>query len=392
MEDTPLPVSEVDKRAFISFYNEHGVIPVSQDIRHPDFLSRRESLYKLLGVPIPSLRERDILEFGPGGGYNATALIPASPRSIVFVDASVQSLQEIRAKRDRGLFGGIIVEIIESNIFDFQSEALFDLVIIEGTVPGQTKPREMLSHAASFVTKGGYLITTTTSASSVLSEVCRRLIRPLIVENNPSFAAQVAAAEKIFKSHLTNLGTQTRPAKDWVTDVIIHKLEDNAQFIFSLLDAASATSERFEFFGSSPKFLIDDRFYKKIGRSAKKSNDLLAEQYPSLGYALLDYRVNVIESMREPITFELEDLCANLYTLHAEIINSGSYSSLPNFIGELRELKSRLPKVSGSTKASIDDFIEVFPRAVKRNKVPQFGEFAKWWGRGQQYASFLRFQ
>jgi 2-polyprenyl-3-methyl-5-hydroxy-6-metoxy-1,4-benzoquinol methylase len=391
MEDTR-SVSEADKHAFVSFYNEHGVIPVSQDIGHPDFLFRRESLYKLLGVPIPSLRDRDILEFGPGGGYNATALAPASPRSMVFVDASVQSLQEIRAKQVRGLFGGANVEIIESNIFDFRSEALFDLVIIEGTVPGQTKPREMLSHAASFVAKDGYLITTTTSASSVLSEVCRKLIRPLIVEKNHTFAAQVQAAEKVFKSHLKNLGTQTRPAKDWVTDVIIHKFEEDAKLVFSLLDAASVTSDGFEFFGSSPKFLIDDRFYKKIGQSAKRSNELLAEQYSSIGYALLDYRVSVIQSMKEPITLDLEDLCANLYALQAEIVGSGSYSNLPDFIGGLRELRSCLPRASESTKASIDEFIGVFPRAVKRNEVPQFEEFAKWWGRGQQYASFLRFQ
>ena len=391
MKHTP-SVSEADKRAFVSFYNEHGVIPVAQDIGHPDFLFRRESLHKLLGVPIPSLRDRDILEFGPGGGYNATALASASPRSMVFVDASVQSLQEIRAKQDCGLFGEAKIEIIESNIFDFRYEALFDLVIIEGTVPGQTKPHEMLRHAASFVAPGGYLITTTTSAISVLSEVCRKLMRPLIVENNHTFTAQVEAAEKAFESHLKNLGTQTRQAKDWVTDVIIHKLESDAKFVFSLLDAASATSNGFEFFGSSPKFLIDDRFYKKIGRSAKGSNELLAQQYPSLSYALLDYRVSVIQSMKEPIKIELEDLCANLYAISAEIVGSSSYSSLPDFIDGLRELRSWLPMASESTMASINEFVEVFPRAVRRNEVPQFEEFAKWWGRGQQYASFLKFQ
>lgn len=144
-------------------------------------------------------------------------------------------------------------------------------------------------------------------------------------------------AEKVFKSYLKNLGTQTRPAKDWVTDVIIHKLEEDAKIAFLLLDAASVTSDGFEFFGSSPKFLIDDRFYKKIGQSAKKSNELLAEQCSNLGYALLDYRVNVVQSMKEPITFELEDLCANLYALQAETVDSGSRSSLLDFIGGLRE-------------------------------------------------------
>lgn len=389
---SPPPVSKADKRAFVSFYNEHGIIPVSQDITHPDFHFRRESLYKLMGIPIPSLRDRDILEFGPGGGYNATALVPALPRSMVFVDASVASLREIHEKHDRGLFAEANVEIIESNIFDFRSEALFDLVIIEGTVPGQTKPREMLSHAASFVAKGGYLVTTTTSASSLLSEVCRKLIRPLIVGNHPTFAAQVEVAEKVFESHLKNLGTQTRPAKDWVTDSIIQEWEKDARVVFSMLDSVSTLSERFEFFGSSPKFLIDGRFYKKIGRSAKGPNDLLAEQYPRLGYALLDYRIDVIQSLEKPVFFELEDLCAHLYSLQTEIVSSGSYATLADFVDGLREVGSKLPPVFEATSAAIDEFVEAFPRAVKKNAMPEFREFGKWWGRGQQYVSLLRFQ
>lgn len=363
---------------------------MSQDIGHPDFVFRRESLYKLLGIPIPSLRDRDILEFGPGGGYNATALVPASPRSIVFVDASMQSLQEIREKRERGLFGGVNVEIIESNIFDFQSNARFDLVIIEGTVPGQTKPREMLIHAASFVAKGGYLITTTTSASSLLSEACRKLARPLIVEKSHTFEDQVNVAEELFESHLKNLGTQTRPAKDWATDSIIHQWEKDARVVFSMLESVSVLKENFDFYGSSPRFLIDDRFYKKIGRLAKGPNDLLAEQYPMLGYALLDYRVDAVQSLKEPINFELEDSCTDLFGLQTEIVKSGSYSSLPDFIDGLRGLSSRIPMVFGDTVDSINEFIEVFPRAVGKNTLPQFSEFAKWWGRGQQYISLHR--
>lgn len=390
--NNPPPVSEADKRAFVSFYNEHGIIPVSQDTTHPDFHFRRAALYKIIGVPIPSLRDRDIIEFGPGGGYNATALAPALPRSMVFVDASVASLREIHEKHERGLFGEAEVEVIESNIFDFRSEALFDLVIIEGTVPGQAKPREMLSHAASFVAKGGHLVTTTTSASSLLSEVCRRLIRPLIVENHPTFAAQVEAAENVFESHLKNLGTQTRSAKDWVTDVIIQGWGKDAGLVFSMLDSVSTLSERFEFFGSSPKFLVDGRFYKKIGRSAKGSNDLLAEQYPSLGYALLDYRIDVIQSLKEPVSLELEHLCAHLYYLQTQIATSGCYATLAEFIDGLREVGSKLPPVFKATSASIDEFVEVFPRAVETNATPEFKEFGKWWGRGQQYISLFRFQ
>ena len=37
-------VCDIDKKAFVAYYNEKGIIPVSQDISDPDFVFKRESL------------------------------------------------------------------------------------------------------------------------------------------------------------------------------------------------------------------------------------------------------------------------------------------------------------------------------------------------------------
>jgi 2-polyprenyl-3-methyl-5-hydroxy-6-metoxy-1,4-benzoquinol methylase len=306
-------VAEIDKRSFVAYYNKHGILPVSQDIADKNFYFRRESLYKLLGLPPQCLRNRSILEFGPGGGYNATAITIHQPSTYVFVDASVSSLLELNRKKAEGLYGNVHVEINQSNIFDYTDSRKFDLVVIEGVIPGQTKPTEMLQHASTFVSQCGFLITTTTTATSLLSEVCRRLFQPFIVRNRLTFEDQANYGCQIFESHLRSLGTKTRPTSDWVLDWILHTWEKDSRFIFSMTDCLSALGSSFDFLGSSPSFLVDDRFYKSINRNTQTSNDLLKLQFPKISLALIDSRVRILDAMKLVDIPDVESKCLDLF-------------------------------------------------------------------------------
>ena len=62
---------------------------MSQDVHHEDFVFRRNALYKTLGIPFEGLRGKAVLEFGPGGGFNAVAVTRYNPELYVFVDASI---------------------------------------------------------------------------------------------------------------------------------------------------------------------------------------------------------------------------------------------------------------------------------------------------------------
>ncbi len=389
-QDVSHRVSEIDKRAFVAYYNEHSIIPVSQNISEPDFIFKRGNLYKLLGLPLSSLRNRSILELGPGGGFNATAITHYGPESYVFVDATKASLLELNRKKAAGLFGNVNVEIIEANIFDYADSRLFDLVVIEGVVPGQTKPCEMLQHAGSFVSLNGSLITTTTTATSLLSEVCRRLFRPFVINNRAYFDEQVELAEKIFDSHLKSLGTKTRPTRDWVLDSILHKWEGNARMIFSMVDSSRSLGPNFDFNSSSPKFLVDDRFYKKIDRSAQTSNDLLIQQFSNLSLALLDYRISLLDILKSGTLTDVEEMCVELFEIQTNIVEDNSYRKLGAFLALLKKVDEALPEVSRLTSLAINEFIKKFPEVIERNKTTDFPNFSQWWGRGQQYASFTR--
>jgi 2-polyprenyl-3-methyl-5-hydroxy-6-metoxy-1,4-benzoquinol methylase len=378
-------------KPFVDFYNKHNVIPVSQDIADLDnFVFRRNFLYSRLGAPLRQFHNRRVIEFGPGGGFNAVATSLHQPELYVFVDASQASLLELDKKKSNNQFRAKNIEIIDSNIFDYSDDRKFDFVIVEGTICGQAEPERMLRHVASFVNESGILITTAISAASVLSEVCRRLLRIKISETSNGFDSQVRFASKIFDSHLKSLGASTRPTDDWVIDMIFHDWH-NGKYIFSMADSAEAIRNEFDFYQSLPCFLTDDRWYKKVTRTSQTANELLAQQYPALAGCLIDYRISLNSVLKISHQLgNLESLSKLACEVHDTIINENSYRNLDEFFRILIEIKQSLPVEFAPTITAIDDFVTSLPRFIDNSENVGFGDFKNWWGRGQQYLSFIR--
>lgn len=163
--------------------------------------------------------------------------------------------------------------------------------------------------------------------------------------------------------------------------------------MFSILDAADSISDTFNFYNSSPSFLIDDRWYKKVGSTDATRTDLLRHQYGTLVTSLLDYRVPIssISKIEDQQSLaEIESLCNQVCLLHNEILNNSSYHSINKVIDALEEISNTLPETFSKTKNSIADYSRVLAELSYSGNLLEFGEFKKFWGRCQQYVSFLR--
>merc|ERR1712167_287733 len=58
------------KKPFIDFYNKYNIIPTSQNVKDvKSFLYQRNHLYSNLGIPLSFFSNKNIIEFGPGGGW-----------------------------------------------------------------------------------------------------------------------------------------------------------------------------------------------------------------------------------------------------------------------------------------------------------------------------------
>ena len=165
----------------------------------------------------------------------------------------------------------IVFDTSESDIFNFKAKKKYDIAIVEGTIPNQIYPNKMLKIISKCVKNGGVLITTTHSPFSLLSEVCRRLLRIKLYNSSIGFENRLKTSCKIFKSHLATLKTTTRPVKDWVSDVILHDHSFKNKYDFDTLDTLKCLEKNFYFYNSHPKFLIDDTWHKHI----KNQNQLI---------------------------------------------------------------------------------------------------------------------
>lgn len=377
------------KRAFIDYYNKEKILPVRQNINDPRFLATRSFLYSRLGAPLRFLKGIEIIEFGPGGGFNAIATSQYKPSQYYFVEGSNLGIEQLNDFVRRELIHADEIKIFHLNFLDFNINKKFDLVIAEGCIPGQIEPQRFLRHISSFVSKDGLIITTTISKSSVLSEMLRSLYALLIkdsFQNNDTF---VEFLEKEFSTHLSNLGTNTRLIKDWVLDNILNTCHKDG-VNFSLLDAAKVLPG-FEIVSSSPTFFLDLTWYKKYKFIHSDFCKKLSSQIPRFEFFLLDSRIeeqDLLVLLNEEVLhvfncveYAFDEIFKVLSLNHSEININQVYIALENLI-------ATLPPKFSKTKSGILDFMH-FLKSEKKVDY-KFAEFKTFWGRGQQYVSFRR--
>lgn len=382
-------------RPFLDFYVSHDIIPVHQDLSDiENHVFRRNYLYRTLGLPPSLFKNASVIEFGPGTGDNAVATSLYGLDKYFLVDGNPASVRELNKKRNLGTIRATACEVVESDIYDYIDNNKYDVVICEGLIPGQGRPKQFLDHISSFCTQGGVVIFTTISYISLLAELCRRVFRPAIVTARETFELQVQIASLLFKDHLSTFGVSTRSIEDWVQDNILHDWLVSEGQVFSLMDAIEVFDNRFQFHSSSPRFLVDDRWYKAVGRASDDFNALVRQQHYTFAALLIDYRVRLQTIYGARIDKEwvaaLETFSKQAYLAHLRICRENAYNALDEFILPLESIAGMLPVEMMETRGSILDFVKGIREIADGNLHHQFAEFGRWWGRGQQYVSFVR--
>lgn len=374
---------------FIDFYNKEKILPVQQNTENPDFFPARSFLYSRLGVPLSFLRGLDVLEFGPGGGFNAIATSTYQPSLYYFVEGSIVGVEKLKYFEKQKKIQADEIKIFEMNFLDFNIDKKFDLVIAEACIPGQKDPDKYISHISNFVKENGILVTTTTSKSSSLSEILRALYGFLIQEQFRNRDLYMDFLELKFSSHLSKLGTNTRSIKDWVLDNIINTYHKDGS-VYSIGEITK-TLDNFEFQSSVPSFLLDLSWYKNYKIDKNKKNNILESELFRLETYLLDWRIEEKDllGLSNEKCVSLNECIKVVFDEVFNILNQvKSKISVNNLLISLNKLKSQLPSQFNATIASLNDFIEFLND--KDNLSYNFSEFESWWGRGQQYVSFRK--
>lgn len=385
-------MNQVNKepKDFVSFYNEHKIMPVGQDVLDEDFQSRRRYLYRNLGIPLNLLGGAKVLEFGPGGGYNATVLAKKSPMARYWcVEGAMVGVELIQSKFSRGLINTNEFKIMQMDFLSFESDETFDLVIAELCIPGQQDPKATLKHISQFVSHGGYLVITTTSQSSLLSEILRAVYAKVIRNVFQDEKAYEQFIHGVIGNHLKSLSTKTRSVKDWVDDNLKQNWFSRVAD-FNVINAVSILDE-FEFMHSSPRFLTDLSWYKSYHSKDLRVKSLLKQQWPHLNLALLDYRVNpqdIVDLSRSSLG-KADLLISKIYNSAKTFLidEDGLSKTLDIEIQIQNLLESNIIRDLPTFWALLDfkDFLLCDDKIMHK-----LSDFGNWWGRGTQYLSFYK--
>jgi len=243
---------------FIDFYREKNYIPTHQkEVDNRTSISRRIALYRDMCIPLNLLNGRKIIEFGPGGAYNARAILHFRPKSYHFVDAIQPEVavleQNVRYAKEQG----VEIKVYQCRFDEFQLKSQYDLVVAEGCIPGQDNPAEMLKIISQHVAENGFLVITNISKTSILSEILRGVIGRWIKNQTETESEHTEKCVELFESHLRSLKALTRTPRDWVLDNVIHEWHFGKSD-FSLPEALNVLQELgFSYTGGSPSFFRD---------------------------------------------------------------------------------------------------------------------------------------
>jgi 2-polyprenyl-3-methyl-5-hydroxy-6-metoxy-1,4-benzoquinol methylase len=371
---------------YLSFYGRHKISPVRQDIsdmsRH---FQRREYLYRYLGLPPLAITGRLVAEFGPGSGYNALYTTLLAPKRFLVVEGNPTGMAQCKKllRENFPTYSGH--EFVASRIQDFTTEERFDAVFCEGVIPHQKDPAAFSRHIGTFLRPGGVLVITTADYLSVFPEVLRRVICDTIVANDAPLSEKVSRLVPVFKSHYASLPGASRPIEDWLIDTL---LDTWGNPLYSFENAISALSAEFEVYGSSPKFLTDWRWYKDLDTTSARLNETAIDQYHAHRLSLMDCRTVLPPQPTETVS-AIAHLCEQAFWGMIKIRNSSEpdFSEIIDICSRIARASSRdLPNIAGPV-GEVTTYLRAYKTA---DATASFDKFKSWFGRGQQYVSFVK--
>lgn len=351
-------------------------------------INKRSSLYRELGVLRNFIEQADILEVGPGGGYNSIVIGMYNPRSYTLIEPNPAGYNEMTALFEKynlntnSIF--LVNELFENITLDMQ----FDLVICEGLLPGLENKSSVISKLKRSVKSGGVLIITTADEISSFLEIARRFIAHKLVNDVDDIHQKATILSSAFDSHLSSLGVSTRPIIDWVYDVLLNPASCNAEQYYSMSSSLSDIGDEFYYLSSSPNLFTNPTWYKKLENNPLAYNERYLHQFDSCKHSLI---LQEAQALHRPfyLNGELSTLCSRFGALskQAEYGNVDFNSCAKEVISICEAIISNLK--DERMENILCEFIYLAENTTMDN-IRNTKYFQSAFGKGQQYISFVK--
>lgn len=373
---------------FVDFYKKHNISPVRQNIS--DFQNhflRRKSLYRELGLIDSGFANANILEIGPGSGYNSIITALYDFKSYVLVEPNTRGYNDMLKLFEEQKIDVKNIRFINDYAENIEFDEKFDIVLCEGLLPGLDNKTNLLKTLSEQVKAGGVLAITTVDEVSIFLDIVRRFIGNLLIHDVDSFERKVEILSKAFQSHLEQLSGSSRPIEDWVADVLINPASSKPKDYFSIEDAINYFNEEFYYYNSSPNIFTNIHWYKNEEQEPKKYNHNYLTQFFEKRHVLLLQKMDV--STREPEkNRELLKQCSKFININLELEKGADmYQCIEDAISSLEAIKLNFN--DDALALVFNEIIEIL-RKPSIERVSESKHFASSFGKGQQYISFIK--
>lgn len=379
------------KNDFLAYYVEHNISPVRQDISDIEkHYERRKKLYRHCGVPVQAFKNANVLEVGPGGGYNTLAFFHWGAKHIDLVEPNPKGREEMHELFANHPISESKYKIFPLEIEEYQTEKKYDVIVAEGFLPGIDNPQEVIDKIKYLSADNGIIVITCIDSISSFVEGIKALVGATLVSNTKNYNEKVKLLVEFFAPQLKMLPGVSRVPEDWVKDNILNPVAFNNGKLFSITQAIDCFREEFDIIGTSPQMFTEYSWYKDT-----KYNyvDDYKKQFAEKRYSLL------LANMLEIIVSVEESELLEKYFIKLNQLKDKYINTLDNaIIDELIETFNNLEACNIKEKFN-EKFMNVFYEMKEILKDLRLGKeihyddylnFLAAFGRGQQYIAFAR--
>lgn len=365
-------------RAFLDFYKITGYTPTRQKnfnkVRH---FAIRKNLYSQLSVSRLDFENRSVLEIGPGNGQNALYWASLGPKNGTILDGTFTSLKDTRDLFEKNKLQKKL-KFIFQDLLKYKSNKKYDVVICEGTIPLQNNPKKFFKKLMKLVKPQGLIIITCVDSVGVLADILRKFRGQWITFHEKEIKTKIAMLKKEFKIDLRLLNGMTRQVEDWVVDQIIHPWVGR---LFTIQQAIECAGTSFTIRGTSPRFVQDWRWHKKIPVTNPQFNQNALVSYHKNIFNFLDHNAWNLQCPTRDGS-KLVKVCNSIF--HEVVTGIPSEQKAQRISKKIAQICNILPPNAGSIKKALKEYSTEITKANKARLL----RFRKLWGRGQQYIAF----
>lgn len=380
----------IKRNEYLDHYIKHNISPVRQDISKIDaHILRRKTLYRMLGLLPSSFAGKDILEVGPGSGYNALVVAKWKPAKLVLIEPNPTGAKHISELFKKNGITGNRVKVCNKMIEQFTSGERFDIVLCEGLIPGLRNKNEVLSRLDSLLKEDGVLVVTCADEISTFFELIRYFFAFRLTGRINNFKDKLKVLIEAFGSHLDSLGGFSRLKEDWCADALLGEAHFN--YDFSLKKCIQFFKERYFIYNASPDLFTDYRWYKQIPREPALFNKPYLEEFDRKKHNLFYCRAALSQRPAKK-NEELLSLCRQAMSIIHEAVKSDTCQAEKKLLHVCELLGRNLSGTDSNLLKALADIREILIK--KDYKVSSISRkykfFISAFGRGQQYISFIK--